>query len=239
MLRAEHLAKAFDNRKVVDDVSFSVERGETLALLGRSGSGKTTTLRMINRLVEADSGRITIDGEDIARKDPVDLRRSIGYVIQQNGLFPHYTVAENVAIVPGLVGEPESVTAGRIPELLDAVGLDAGRFAGKYPHELSGGEQQRVAIARALAAEQPLLLMDEPFSALDPITRREVRDHFRHLVDERSITTVVVTHDTAEALALADTICLIENGRVVRFAPTSDFSADDPDPVVASFFATD
>ncbi len=237
MLQARNLQKSFGDHSVVRDISFDVERGETLALLGRSGSGKTTTLKMINRLVEPDAGSIAIDGVAITDRDPIALRRGIGYVIQKSGLFPHYTVAKNIGVVPRLLEEPEADFANRLPGLLKAVGLDSQRFADKLPHELSGGEQQRVAIARALAAEPPLLLMDEPFSALDPITRREVRRHFRNLAEERGITTVIVTHDTDEALALADRICLIDDGAVVRIGTPNAFSADDPDPVVAAFFA--
>ena len=236
MLTVTQLSKSYGDRTVVRDVSFAVDRGETLALLGRSGSGKTTTLKMINRLVEPSGGEIVIDGRSLHDQDPVALRRRIGYVIQRGGLFPHYTVAENIAVVPGLLGEDPDLTAERTEVMLRSVGLDPLLFAGKYPSELSGGEAQRVAILRAIAARPPLLLMDEPFSALDPITRSEVRAECRSLIAEYATTVVLVTHEVAEAREMGDRICLMNDGAVVRIGRPEEFTPDDPDPFVASFF---
>lgn len=236
MLSISNLSKSFSGVEVVSGVSLSIERGKMLALIGRSGSGKTTTLKMINRLIEPSGGTILVDGVDVQEVEPVALRRRIGYVIQQGGLFPHYTVAENIGVVPGLTGEDPEETAQKVPGMLESVGLDPDLFAGKYPGELSGGEAQRVALLRALAARPPLLLMDEPFSALDPITRADVRTSFRELIAAYGSTVVLVTHDIAEALEMADKIALLEKGRVVREGDGRSFLFGADDAFVSSFF---
>jgi osmoprotectant transport system ATP-binding protein len=200
----------------LDGVSFSVDQGRVLVLLGTSGSGKTTALKTINALVRADSGRISVLGEDLARWDPIALRRRTGYVIQETGLLPHLTVAENVALVPRLLGWPRERQQERTRELLTLVGLDAARFPSLRPAQLSGGERQRVGLARALAADPPLILMDEPFGALDPLTRRRIQDEFRDLQARLGKTVVLVTHDVPEALRLADEVGVMDGGRLLQ-----------------------
>jgi osmoprotectant transport system ATP-binding protein len=200
----------------LDGVSLSVEEGRVLVLLGTSGSGKTTALKTINRLVEPDSGRITVLGQDAPRWDRVALRRRIGYVIQEAGLLPHMSVGDNVAIVPRLLGWPVERRTARSRELLRLVGLEPDRFSGLLPAQLSGGQRQRVGLARALAADPPLLLMDEPFGALDPLTRRRIQDEFKQLQSSLAKTVVLVTHDVPEALRLADELAVMDRGRVVQ-----------------------
>ena len=208
-------------RYLVQDVSFAVGAGETLVLLGRSGAGKTTTLKLINRLLEPTRGEVSVEGERAAAVEPTRLRRRIGYVIQEIGLFPHFTVARNVGLVPRLEGWPAERIAERVNEMLTLVGLDPRTFAARYPHELSGGQRQRVGVARALAADPPLLLLDEPFGALDPITRGELQREFRALADRLGKAVVFVTHDVHEGLFLATRIGLMAEGRLV-FAGTAD-----------------
>jgi osmoprotectant transport system ATP-binding protein len=200
----------------LDGVSFAVDQGRVLVLLGTSGSGKTTALKTINALVRPDSGRISVLGEDLTRWDPIALRRCTGYVIQETGLLPHLTVAENVALVPRLLGWPRERQRERTRELLALVGLDAARFPPLRPAQLSGGERQRVGLARALAADPPLLLMDEPFGALDPLTRRRIQDEFRDLQSRLGKTVVLVTHDVPEALRLADEVGVMDGGRILQ-----------------------
>jgi osmoprotectant transport system ATP-binding protein len=224
--------KAVEPRKAVDNVSFSVGEGENVVFLGTSGCGKTTLLKMINRLLEPDSGEISIGGRRIREQRPEQLRRSIGYVFQNNGLFPHYTISENIGIVPRLLGWDAPKIAARTDQLMEKLHLPADQFRHAYPHELSGGQQQRVGIARALAANPPVLLMDEPFGALDPITRASVRRDFKQLDELRSTTIVLVTHDVQEAFELADRILLMDKGRVVQqgtpdqllFEPAGDYA---------------
>jgi osmoprotectant transport system ATP-binding protein len=200
----------------LDGVSLSVEEGRVLVLLGTSGSGKTTALKTINALVRPDSGHVTVLGEDVARCDVIALRRRIGYVIQEAGLLPHLTVADNVAMVPRLLGWSEERQRERTRELLSLVRLDPDRFAPLRPAQLSGGERQRVGLARALAADPPLLLMDEPFGALDPLTRRRIQDEFKDLKARLGKTVVLVTHDVPEALRLADEVAVMDRGRVLQ-----------------------
>jgi osmoprotectant transport system ATP-binding protein len=210
-------------RALVSNLSLEIQRGETLVLLGRSGSGKTTTLKLINRLLEPTSGEVLIEGRATTAWDPIRLRRRIGYVIQEVGLFPHFTVARNVGLVPALEGwEPERLRA-RVEELLLLVSLDPKEFGHRYPHELSGGQRQRVGVARALAADPPILLMDEPFGALDPVTRAEVRREFQLLKQRLNKTIVFVTHEVREALALATRIALLAGGRLVGVHSPEDF----------------
>ena len=190
-------------------------RGETLVLLGRSGSGKTTTMKLINRLIDPTSGQVIVDGKPTVDWDPIRLRRRIGYVIQEIGLFPHLTIEQNIGVVPRLEGwEPERIRQ-RARQLLTLVGLDADRFAERFPRELSGGQRQRIGVARALAADPPVILLDEPFGALDPITRRDIQQEFKTLQQELGKTMVFVTHDIAEAFVLGDRIGLLKDGEMV------------------------
>jgi osmoprotectant transport system ATP-binding protein len=208
---------------LVSDVSLAVNSGETLVLLGRSGSGKTTLLKLVNRVLLPTGGQVSVQGRATSRWDPIQLRRKIGYVIQEGGLFPHFTVAENVALVPTLEKWDVARITKRVDELLTLVGLDPRKFASRRPHELSGGQRQRVGVARALAADPPILLMDEPFGALDPVTRAELQREFRSLTRRLGKTIVLVTHDLREALLLASRIVLLEAGRIVSCAPPQEF----------------
>ncbi|WP_369427708.1 ABC transporter ATP-binding protein [Pontibacter harenae] len=225
------MSKHYNHSVAVQDVSFEVKEGESLVLLGTSGCGKTTTLRMINRLTEASSGEVYINGKSIFSQPADLLRRSIGYVLQNNGLFPHYTVAENIALVPKLLGWSRQQIEERTALLLKKLHLSPERYWNEYPSRLSGGQQQRVGLARALAANPPILLMDEPFGALDPITRASVRKEFRDLDEFSKKTVVLVTHDIQEAFELGDRICLMDKGRIMQhgtpadlvFRPANDF----------------
>jgi len=210
-------------RKVLDDISFQIRRGEMLVLLGRSGSGKTTILKLINGLLKPTAGEVFFDGKSTSSRDPIRLRRQIGYVIQEAGLFPHYTVGRNVGLVPSLEGWPEDRIAARVHEMLSLVGLDAGIFLKRFPRELSGGQRQRVGVARALAADPPVLLLDEPFGALDPITRTEIRREFRELQRRVQKTMVFVTHDVREAFQLATEIALVKDGKLIAIVEPSAF----------------
>ena len=235
MIAVEAISKVYGGQSVVSDVSFTVAQGKTLVLLGTSGSGKTTVLKMINRLVEPTSGRICINREDISQAKPELLRRKIGYVIQQSGLFPHYTVYENIALVPTLIGWPPTKIRQRVQTLLEVVGLSA-EYAGRYPHELSGGQQQRVGIGRALAADPPVVLMDEPFGALDPITKQEMIREFASLGMLREKTVVLVTHDVLEAFALGDRIYLLNEGIVQQGGTPKELLFEPKNDFVRSFF---
>jgi len=222
---------------IVKDISFSIATGQTLVLLGRSGSGKTTLLRLVNRMLVPTAGRVVVRGHPTTEWDPIQLRRSTGYVIQESGLFPHFTVAENVALVPSLQKWDAARTAARVDELLTLVGLDPGEFASRKPHELSGGQRQRVGVARALAADPPILLMDEPFGALDPVTRAELQREFKALARRLGKTIVFVTHDLHEALLLASRIILLQNGRIIADATPQEFPHIDH-PEVRAFTAS-
>jgi len=204
-----------DGRKLLANLNLQVNNGETLVLLGRSGSGKTTTMKLINRLIDPTSGEVRVDGKPTIEWDPIRLRRRIGYVIQEVGLFPHLTVEENIGVVSRLEGWDADRIQARARALLTMVGLDADRFARRYPRELSGGQRQRVGVARALAADPPVILLDEPFGALDPITRREIQQEFRSLQHELGKTMVFVTHDIAEAFVLATRIALLKDGEMI------------------------
>jgi len=236
VLRVSHLTKRFGAQVVVDDLSFEVAAGETLVLLGPSGCGKTTLLKTLNRLIEPDGGTIELNGRDVRQQAPEALRRGIGYVIQQVGLLPHYTVAQNIGVVPGLLGHPAAETAARTTELLERLHLPAARFAAMLPAQLSGGQAQRVGLARALAADPPVILLDEPFGALDPITRAAVRRDFRELDELRRKTVVLVTHDVQEAFELADRIMLLNNGKIQQLGPPRELLRQPANDFVRSFF---
>jgi len=208
---------------VLRGLTFELPAGKTLVLLGRSGSGKTTALKMVNALVLPTSGEVSVEGRATTSWNPIELRRRIGYVIQETGLFPHFTVARNVAVVPRLNGWPQDRVDARVNELLTRVGLPPKDFAHRYPRELSGGQRQRVGVARALAADPPILLFDEPFGALDPVTRHEVRLEFNALARNLGKTVLFVTHDVGEALELGDQIGLLVDGRLEEYLPASEF----------------
>ncbi len=222
-----------EGRFILSNLDLRVQRGETLVLLGRSGSGKTTALKLINRLLEPTEGEILVEGRATTAWDPIRLRRRIGYVIQEVGLFPHMTVERNVSVVPRLEGwAPERIRA-RSRELLERVGLDPETFGARRPHELSGGQRQRVGVARALAADPPILLMDEPFGALDPVTRAEIQREFRLLQERLKKTIVFVTHDLQEALRLGTRIALLAEGRLAAVHAAGDFLKASEPPVKA------
>ena len=224
-------------RAVISGVSLTVPVGETVVLLGRSGSGKTTLLRLINAMLLPSRGQVLVEGRATTDWDPIRLRRGIGYVIQEAGLFPHFTVAENVALVPSLENWERQRTEARVGELLRLVGLEPGEFARRRPRELSGGQRQRVGVARALAADPPILLMDEPFGALDPVTRAEMQREFRALAQRLGKAIVFVTHDLREALLLASRIVLLEAGRIIAAAHPQEFLHPDH-PEVRAFAAS-
>ena len=236
MIELRNVSKRFDagSANVVNDVSFSVERGELLGLIGESGCGKTTTLKLINRLEEPTEGEILVADENVLQQNPEDLRRNIGYVFQGIGLFPHRTIEENVAAVPELLGWGEEQVSRRCNETLDMVGLPRGEYGSRSPAELSGGQQQRVGVARALAAEPEVILMDEPFGALDPITRAEVQDEFKKIQADLNLTVIMVTHDMTEALLMADRIAVMKAGEILQLGtprellnkPANDFVSD-------------
>ena len=210
-------------RALLSDLNLQIRRGETLVLLGRSGSGKTTTLKLVNRLLEPTDGEVLVEGRPTTAWDPIRLRRRIGYVIQEAGLFPHFTVERNVGLLPRLAGWPAERIRSRVRELLQLVGLDPDQFQSRYPRELSGGQRQRVGVARALAADPPFLLMDEPFGALDPLTRAEIQREFQALQQRLNKTIVFVTHDMREALLLGTRIALMEGGKLVGVYSPADF----------------
>jgi osmoprotectant transport system ATP-binding protein len=230
MITVSGLTKSYGDNKAVNDISFEVSQGENLVLLGTSGCGKTTTLKMINRLITPDAGKITINGADINDGKPEDLRRKIGYVMQSTGLFPHYTIQENIAVVPKLLHWPVDKTQQRTLELLEKFQLPQSILK-LYPNELSGGQQQRVGLARALITDPAILLMDEPFGALDNVTRTGIQEEFKALEEFKRKTIVMVTHDVMEAFELADRICVMDKGKIVQigtpkellFKPTNDF----------------
>lgn len=219
-----------DGKTLLSGINLEIYRGETLVLLGRSGCGKTTTLKLINRLLDPTEGEVNVEGRATTQWEPIRLRRRIGYVIQEIGLFPHFTVQENVSLVPRLEGWEEEKVRLRSHQLLEMVGLEPGRFAGRYPPELSGGQRQRVGVARALAADPPIMLLDEPFGALDPITRRELQQEFCSLQRRLKKTLVFVTHDVQEAFLLASRIGLLKDGKMVLLGqPDELLKSDDPE----------
>jgi osmoprotectant transport system ATP-binding protein len=240
VISLEHVTRRYGERVAVDDLSVEIGAGELAVLVGPSGCGKTTTLRMINRLVEPTAGTIRVDGRDTREQGVTELRRSIGYVIQQAGLFPHLTVAENVATVPRLLRWDRARIRARVEELLELVGLPPGDYAGRLPRALSGGERQRVGVARALGADPPVLLMDEPFSALDPITRQRLQGELLHVQSLVRKTIVVVTHDIDEALRLGDRVILLQTGgRLAQVAAPAELLAHPASDFVAGFLGGD
>ena len=218
----DYVSFAINNHPILHDLKLSVRQGETLVLLGRSGSGKTSALKLVNRLVLPTAGIVRVNGRATTEWEPIRLRRSIGYVIQDGGLFPHYTVEKNIGLVPQIENWPKERVQQRVAELLTLVGL-APDLAARYPQELSGGQRQRVGVARALAADPPILLLDEAFGALDPITRSKIQQEFRALQGRMKKAVIFVTHDLREALLLGDRIALLEAGRLIVDLPTSDF----------------
>jgi osmoprotectant transport system ATP-binding protein len=237
MISIDKVRKEYaDGTVAVQELSLDVAEGEIAVLVGPSGCGKTTTMRMINRLVEPSAGTILVNGKDISAEDPVQLRRGIGYVIQQVGLFPHQTVAANVATVPQLLGWSKAQTKTRVNELLELVGLDPATHGKRYPHELSGGQRQRVGVARALAADPPVLLMDEPFGAVDPVARDRLQHEFLRLQEQVRKTVVFVTHDIDEAIKLGDRIAVMrEGGHLEQYADPNTLLSDPATPFVADF----
>ncbi len=239
MISLKHVSKSFDNGQsfALDDISFDVCEGETLVLLGSSGCGKTTLLKLINRLLAPTSGTIEVDGEDIAGQDPISLRRRIGYVFQGIGLFPHLTVEENVAMVPRLIGWPSAERRKRACELLTTVGLDPKIYARRFPEELSGGQQQRVGVGRALAANPAYLLMDEPFGALDALTRDTLQQELLALKEGLKKTIIFVTHDIFEALTLGDRIAVLHAGHLQQIGTKEEILQDPATDFVNELFA--
>jgi osmoprotectant transport system ATP-binding protein len=241
MIRLDAVSKQYPGQPApaVSELSLDVRDGEIVVLLGPSGCGKTTTLRLINRLIEPSSGRIFLNGEDVTRVDPDQLRRRIGYVIQQVGLFPHMTVADNIGLIPRTLGWDRKRIRARVDELLDLVGLEPGTFRRRYPKQLSGGQQQRVGVARALAADPPAMLMDEPFGAIDPITRDRLQDEFLKLQAQIRKTIVLVTHDVTEAVKLGDRIAVLaEHANLVQYDTPANILAEPADEFVASFIGS-
>ncbi len=232
MIRIEKLSRRFAQTRAVREVSLEIPAHTTLCLVGRSGSGKTTLLRLVNRLLEPTGGRVFVEGRPTDELDVVSLRRQMGYVIQGGALFPHLTVEENVALVPNTLGWSDTRTSARVQELLDWVGLEPDQFGRRWPHQLSGGQQQRVGIARALAGDPPIILMDEPFGALDPATRSDLQVEQLRLRDELGKTTILVTHDLTEAIRLGDAIGVLDEGRLVQWCSPEELLADQSHPSV-------
>ena len=235
LIEFDHITKRYKETEVLRDVTLTIPAGETVCLIGESGSGKTTLLKMINRLIQPSSGEIRIDGENIAKKDVLALRRNIGYVIQQTGLFPHMTIAENIEVIPRALKMPVEQIKDRTAHLLDMVGLDAEHFLHRYPSELSGGQQQRIGVARAFACDPNIILMDEPFSALDPLTRTALQDEVSSLQNKLHKTIVFVTHDMDEAIRLGDRICIIDKGVIAQYDTPENILKNPANQFVADF----
>ncbi len=235
MISFERVSKRFETWNAVTEVSFNVAAGEICVLLGTSGAGKSTVLRLVNRLIEPTEGQVRVRGQPVQAQPPEVLRRQIGYVIQSVGLFPHWTVARNIATVPRLLGWTTAAIEARVTELFALLRLDGAALAGRYPHELSGGQQQRVGVARALAARPDILLMDEPFGALDPVTRAGLQDELLRVQRETGCTILFVTHDLAEALRLGNRVGVMDRGRLLQLAPPRQLLTDPADAFVRDF----
>ena len=241
MIELEAVTKSFPGaaRPAVDRLSLTIPAGEVCVLIGPSGCGKTTTMRMINRMIEPDGGRIRVAGRDVMALDAVELRRSVGYVIQHVGLFPHWLIADNVATVPRLLGWDEARIARRVDELMSLVGMEPTQYRGRFPRELSGGQKQRIGVARALAADPPVMLMDEPFGAIDPITRTRLQDEFLNILHTLKKTIVFVTHDIDEALKIGDRIAILRDGALVQYDTPQAILAQPANEFVESFVGAD
>ncbi|WP_099190743.1 betaine/proline/choline family ABC transporter ATP-binding protein [Tepidibacter mesophilus] len=239
MIKFENVKKSFGKNVVIENLNLEIKEGEFVVLIGESGCGKTTTMKMINKLIESTDGKIYINGKDISKVNPIELRRNIGYVIQKVGLFPHMTVGENIELVPLLKDWDPIKRNKRSKELLDLVGLPANEYYNRYPHELSGGQQQRIGIARALAVNPDVILMDEPFSALDPITREQLQDEMTRLQEELGKTIVLVSHDMDEAIKLADKIAVMDKGKVIQFDSPEEILINPVNEFVENFVGKD
>jgi osmoprotectant transport system ATP-binding protein len=241
MIEIRGLVKQFSDaaHPAVDHLTLTIAEGEVCVLIGPSGCGKTTTMRIINRLIEPDAGSVLVGGRDVMQTDEVSLRRSIGYVIQQVGLFPHWSIADNIATVPKLLGWDAARIAARVDELLELVGMEPATFRSRFPRELSGGQKQRIGVARALAADPPVMLMDEPFGAIDPITRARLQDEFLRILRGLKKTIVFVTHDIDEAIKMGDRIAILREGRLIQYDTPEGILARPADSFVESFVGTD
>ncbi len=235
MIRFENITKAYGQNTVVSNISFEVNRGELVVLIGPSGCGKTTLLKIINRLISPTSGDVFIDGQSIFQQNLIRLRRNIGYIIQQTGIFPHMTVRQNIEIIPKLQGYSKDQIAAKSIELMEMVGLDPREYLDRYPHQLSGGQQQRVGVARAFACDPEIILMDEPFSALDPPTRIQLQEELAEIQSKVKKTIVFVTHDMDEAIKIADRICILNDGKIVQYDTVEEIMKHPADEFVAEF----
>jgi osmoprotectant transport system ATP-binding protein len=235
MIRFEHIRKQYKDNVVLNDISFEVHQGELVVLIGESGCGKTTTLKMINRLINPSAGSIFLQGKDIAKMNVIELRRNIGYVIQQTGLFPHMTIRENIEIIPKVSKRKPEEIAARTTQLMDMIGMNSEQFLDRYPTELSGGQQQRIGVARAFALDPDVILMDEPFSALDPITRATLQEELIELQTKLKKTIVFVTHDMGEAIKIADRICIMNDGKIIQYDTPEEVLKHPINDFVASF----
>ncbi|MBU3228577.1 ABC transporter ATP-binding protein [Clostridium algidicarnis] len=239
MIEFKNVRKDFGGKDILKNINFNIEKGELVVLIGPSGCGKTTSLKMINKLIKPTEGIITINGEDISKKDTIELRRNIGYVIQQTGLFPHMTVGENIGLVPRLKGWEKNKIKNRTIELLEMVGMKYDEYIDRYPGELSGGQQQRIGVARAFATNPEIILMDEPFSALDPISKNQLQDELFSLQEELKKTIVFVTHDMDEAIKLGDKICIMKDGNILQYDKPEILLKDPKEGFVEEFIGKD